>query len=67
MLDIEALEIIMYAKEKYPELKAIAMTGKGSEESVNILDVASGIGADATLKKPFSGDTLLNEVKSVLG
>lgn len=43
------------------------MTGKGYEEFVNILDLASGIRADATLKKPFYGDTLLNTVKSILG
>ena len=67
MPDVEGLEVIIYAKEKYPDLKAIAMTGKGSEESVDILDVASGIGADDTLRKPFSSDILLKKVKTILG
>ena len=65
MPNIEGLEVILYAKEKYPELKAIAMTVKSSE-SVDILDVASGIGADATLKKPFKGEALIDKVLKVL-
>ena len=66
MPEIEGLEVILHAKEKHPNLKAIAITGKGSKESVNILDVASGIGADATLRKPFRGDVLISEVDKLL-
>jgi DNA-binding NtrC family response regulator len=66
MPDREGFEIIMYVREKYPEMKIIAITGRDMGESFDILELASGIGADATLKKPFTHEALSKLVGDLL-
>jgi len=67
MPEKEGIEIIMMAKEKYPEMKIIAITGMQMGESFDLLQIAKNIGAHETLKKPFSNTELLDIVKATLG
>ena len=67
MPEKEGIEIIMIAKEKYPNMKIIAITGMQMGESFDLLQIAKNIGAHETLKKPFSNSELLDTVTSTLG
>jgi CheY-like chemotaxis protein len=65
MPDMDGLELIPRARRMQPACKIIAMSG-GSREW-NYLDTAKYLGADATLKKPFDPQELLDAVASQLG
>ena len=66
MPDREGIEIIIHSREYYPDMKILAISGKDLG-GFNVLEVASGIGADDTLKKPFTNSQLIEKVKAVLG
>lgn len=61
MPEKEGIETIMEFRKKYPEIKIIAMSGKG-----NFLKMAQHLGADATLAKPFDFDDVLRAVASLV-
>ncbi|MCM8540641.1 MAG: response regulator [Lentisphaeraceae bacterium] len=67
MPEREGIEIIMMAKEEYPDMKIIAITGMQMGESFDLLTIAENIGAHGTLKKPFSNSQLLEKVTSIIG
>lgn len=67
MPEKEGIEIIMMVKNKYPDTKIIAITGMQMGDSFDLLTIARNIGANATLKKPFSNDDLLGKVTEILG
>ena len=67
MPEKEGIEIIMMAKEKYPDMKIIAITGMQMGDSFDLLTIAENIGAHGTLKKPFSNSQLLEKVTSIIG
>ena len=67
MPEKEGIEIIMMAKDKYPAMKIIAITGMQMGESFDLLTIAENIGAHGTLKKPFSNSQLLEKVTSIIG
>jgi len=58
----EGLETIAAFKREWPGVRIIAMSGGGERARRNYLDDALQIGADATLQKPFT----LESLKSVL-
>ena len=67
MPEKEGIEIIMMAKEKYPAMKIIAITGMQMGDSFDLLKIAENIGAHGTLKKPFSNSQLVEKVTSLIG
>ena len=67
MPEKEGIEIIMHIKKHHPETKIIAMTGKKMGDSLDLLDIAENIGANATLAKPFTPRVLLDLIKDILG
>ncbi|MCM8534933.1 MAG: response regulator [Lentisphaeraceae bacterium] len=67
MPDKEGIEIIIHIKKSHPNIKIIAMTGKKMGDSLDLLDIAKSIGANATIAKPFSTHELLDLIGETLG
>lgn len=55
----EGLETIMDIRKINPSVKILAISGGGKVGPENFLLLADAVGANATLKKPFSGQELL--------
>ena len=63
----EGLETIVQFKGEFPQTRVIAMSaGSSRGMKLDFLETASFAGADATLRKPFSADQLLDAVRKVL-
>jgi CheY-like chemotaxis protein len=54
----DGIETIEAFRRQWPEIKIVAMSGGGAVATRDYLDVAPDIGADATLRKPFSLESL---------
>jgi DNA-binding response OmpR family regulator len=61
----EGLETIAQAKERFPGLKVLAITGGGQAGTLSYLTLASALGADAVLPKPFRSEELVNKVRQL--
>jgi CheY-like chemotaxis protein len=66
MPEKEGLETIIEVRKNYPWLKVIAISGGGTGSSKTYLNLAKRLGAECVLRKPFFGDDLLREIRSVL-
>ncbi len=64
MPDKDGIEIIIEAKKLYPDIILIAISGGGRIDSESYLNTAKYLGADATLKKPFTHAQLLDLLKN---
>jgi len=64
MSGMDGLELIQLLRRTRPDSKIIAMSGGSGEW--NYLDAAKHLGANATLKKPFSIQELLDTVSAQL-
>jgi CheY-like chemotaxis protein len=62
MPKVHGLELISMLRDLSPRPAIIAISGTGESQ----LDVASAVGADATLSKPISHDELLDTVRRAL-
>jgi CheY-like chemotaxis protein len=62
----EGIETISQCKTEFPQTRIIAMTAGGITGKRDFLSAATLIGADATLRKPFAADQLLDAVRKVL-
>ncbi len=60
MPDKDGIEIIIETKKYLPNIRLIAISGGGRIDSEIYLNTAKYLGADATLKKPFSHKELLD-------
>jgi len=67
MPEKEGIETIIEAKKSNPGIKIIAISGGGRIGATDYLSVASKIGADATLAKPFRNQELVDLVESLIG
>ncbi len=67
MPEKEGIETIMAARKLLPDLRIIAISGRGSVYNLDPLEIASQIGAHATLEKPFAPETLLKKIKEITG
>ncbi|TCD48077.1 response regulator [Chlorobium sp. N1] len=63
MPEKEGIETIMEARKSYPALKIVAISGGGKVGPENYLVLADALGANVTLKKPFSAQELLLSLK----
>ena len=62
----DGLETIQYFRMEYPDVGIIAMTGGSPTGRVDeYLKVAKVAGANATLRKPFAAQALLESVSSL--
>lgn len=66
MPEKEGLESIIEIIQKYPGIKILAISGGGSSGSEQYLDMASNLGAHATLPKPFGKDDLLEKLNELV-
>ena len=61
----EGIETIVGVKKSHPDIKIVAISGGGKVGPENHVVLADALGADATLKKPFSIQELLLSLKLV--
>jgi CheY-like chemotaxis protein len=62
----DGLETIQYFRVEYPDVGIIAMTGGSPTGRVDeYLEVAKVAGANATLRKPFAAQALLESVSAL--
>jgi CheY-like chemotaxis protein len=66
MPEMEGLETIRELHREYPGVKIIAMSGGGESGMLSFLSYAKRFGALRTLRKPFSREELLTNVKELL-
>lgn len=62
----EGLATIMELRRECPALPIVAISGGGSHASLDVLPVASALGARATLRKPFTPAEVLAAVETAL-
>ena len=67
MPEKEGIETIRELREKFPDVKIIAVSGGGRIGPDSYLQMAKGLGALRTLRKPFDLKILLKEVEEVIG
>lgn len=65
MPEKEGIETIMEVRKMNPAIKIVAISGGGKVGPDNYLVLADALGANATLKKPFSGQELLMSLKLI--
>lgn len=63
----EGLATIMELRREAPGLRIIAISGGGARASLDVLPVAEALGAQKTLRKPFTPSDMLGAVREVLG
>ena len=66
MPEQEGIETIRRLRTEAPDVRIIAMSGGGTYGFVDTLDGLEVLGADATLRKPFRNEDLLNTVAETL-
>lgn len=62
MPNIEGIETIREIRRLSPSTKIVAMSGGGAARDMHYLEVASVLGADAVLPKPFRAAELLEAI-----
>ena len=67
MPDKEGIETIMEIKQSWPHIRILAMSGGGKVCAEEYLHIAGALGADVTLKKPFTRNEFLSAVESLSG
>jgi len=67
MPEKDGIETIMDMKRGNAGLKVIAISGGGRAEPENYLHSARLLGADRTIKKPFTNEDILGAVNTLLG
>lgn len=63
----EGLATIMELRRSHPSIKIIAISGGGARASLDVLPVAEALGAQKTLRKPFTPAEVMDAVREVLG
>ncbi len=66
MPERDGIELINAFKSRFPQVKIIAMSGGGQRAGADYLGVASEIGADAVLRKPFAAETLVTTLETLV-
>lgn len=65
MPDKEGMETISQMRRMKPDAKIIAMSGGGRMNAKDILVLAAAMGANQTLAKPFSNESLVAALQAV--
>ncbi|ETW95744.1 MAG: hypothetical protein ETSY2_47630, partial [Candidatus Entotheonella gemina] len=67
MPEQEGLETIMALRLKHPDTKIVAISGGGYQSKfVRVLDIATKLGANSTLQKPFSSQQMIHVLQEVI-
>jgi CheY-like chemotaxis protein len=66
MPEKDGIETIIDLRRGRPELRVIAISGGGRAEPENYLHSARLLGADRTLRKPFTNEDILGAVRELL-
>ena len=67
MPEQEGLETIREARERFPDIRILAISGGGAGGGeTQLLRFAESFGADQTLPKPFTGSQLVAAVRALL-
>jgi len=66
MPEKEGVETIMELRRDFPHVKIIAMSGGGSIAPENYLHMAQMLGAQRTLRKPFTPNEMLEAVRELV-
>ncbi|HZF34715.1 MAG TPA: response regulator [Candidatus Angelobacter sp.] len=67
MPEQEGLETIREARQRFPDIRILAISGGGSGGGeTQLLRFAESFGADQTLPKPFTGSQLVAAVRTLL-
>ena len=67
MPEQEGLETIREARQRFPEIRILAISGGGAGGGeTQLLRFAESFGADQTLPKPFTGSQLVAAVRILL-
>lgn len=66
MPEKDGIEAIMDLRRGRPQLKLIAISGGGRAEPENYLHSAQLLGANRTLRKPFSNEAIVAAVRELL-
>ena len=70
MPQMDGIEVIRSVTKQYPDVKIIAMSGLGHVENAQgkpmMLEMAKGLGAVASIRKPFRPQELLDVLNDVL-
>lgn len=67
MPEKEGIETISELKKGFPQIKILAISGGGIGSTETYLSIAKKLGADLTLKKPFTKRDLVESVQKLLG
>lgn len=62
----EGLETITELRRSHPGVRVIAMSGGGTKGMMDVLNIATMLGARRTLAKPFTREQLLEAVREEL-
>lgn len=65
MPEKEGIETIIEVRQHFPSIKIIAISGGGKVSPENYLVIADALGANTTLKKPFSGQELMHAIENL--
>jgi DNA-binding response OmpR family regulator len=63
----EGLETIIKIRKSFPTVKVIAISGGGRTKTMDFLELAKKLGADAVLAKPLDIDELETTVRRLIG
>src|SRR4051812_34230248 len=66
MPDRDGIETITEFRRRWPAIKIIAMSGGGAVAKGDYLHVATDIGANAALRKPFDPKELIAAVRALV-
>jgi CheY-like chemotaxis protein len=66
MPEKEGLETIRELRQISPQVKIIAISGGGERGTLNFLHIAEKLGAQCTVRKPFSRQELVDTVTQIL-
>jgi CheY-like chemotaxis protein len=67
MPESDGIELITAVKRAYPDIRIIAFAKRRFLGRLDLLDLASKLGADATLAKPLEAESLLTTVAGLVG
>ena len=66
MPEVDGVQAIRAIKKDAPELRVVAMSGGGRDVGIDMLDIATMLGATRVLHKPFEVDEVMSVVRASL-
>ena len=65
MPEIEGIGLISAVRRDRPKMRIVAMSGQPFMHTLDVLELAARLGADATLTKPFSIEELMSKLSQL--